>query len=83
MDTKRSISLSTVAFAAIALLFASDPILGNQQALAANMCGSGLGCGGYLYGLRHYFFHHFHPYYGGYDCYGGYQLPGGHQLPFP
>jgi hypothetical protein len=34
-----------------------------------------LGCGGYLYGLRHYFFHHFHPYYGGYDCYGGYQLP--------
>jgi hypothetical protein len=86
MNSKRSISLSTVAFAAIALMFASDPILGNQQALAANLCGSGLGCGGcggYLYGLRHYFFHHFYPYYGGYGCYGGYGGYGGYQLPFP
>ncbi len=39
--------LSIFAFVAIAtsLLFASGPILKNQQVLAANSCGSGLGCG--------------------------------------
>ncbi|MFY9797471.1 MAG: hypothetical protein WAK17_08835 [Candidatus Nitrosopolaris sp.] len=84
MNSKRSISLSTVAFAAIAILFASGLILGDQQGLAANLCGSGLGCG---FGFGGYgFHHHFYPYYGGYGFhqhfypyYGGY----GYELPFP
>lgn len=82
MNSKRSISLSTVAFAAIAILFASGPILGDKQGLAANLCGSGLGCGFGGYGFHHHFYpyyggygfhHHFYPYYGGYD----------YELPFP
>ena len=32
--------------AALALLFVPGIIAGNQKALAANLCGSGLGCGG-------------------------------------
>jgi hypothetical protein len=70
MNSKTSIFLSTVSIAA-ASLFALGLILGNQQAFAANLCGSGLGCGGYgCYG----FHHHFYPYYGG--CWGyGYELP--------
>jgi hypothetical protein len=32
--------------AALALLFVPGSIAGNQKALAANLCGSGLGCGG-------------------------------------
>jgi hypothetical protein len=60
--------------------------LGSQQALAANLCGSGLGCGSYNgYGFQYHFFHpffhpffqHLFPYSGCYDnCYG-------YQLPFP
>jgi hypothetical protein len=82
MNSKRSISLSTVAFAAIAILFASGHILGNQLALASNLCGSGLGCGGYGgYG----FHHHFYPFYGGYGFHHFYQYYGdyGYELPFP
>ncbi|MGB8935041.1 MAG: hypothetical protein WCC17_08045 [Candidatus Nitrosopolaris sp.] len=39
--------MSVFAFVAIAaaLLLASNPILKNQRVLAANSCGSGLGCG--------------------------------------
>lgn len=37
--------VSTMTIAAVALLFAADPVLGNQKVLAANLCGSGLGCG--------------------------------------
>jgi hypothetical protein len=69
--------------AVLVLLFASGPILGNQQTLGANLCGSGLGCGGYSgYGFHHHFFHHFYPYYSGYGCYGCYSGYG-YQLPFP
>jgi hypothetical protein len=56
--------------------------MGNQQALAANLCGSGLGCGSYNgYGLHYHFFHPFFqhpfPYFGCYgNCYD-------YQLPFP
>jgi hypothetical protein len=73
VDSKTTITFSTLAIAAVALLFASGPILGNQQALAANLCGSGL-CDpisgiSYPSPLSHFFggdvlhhggFHHFH-----------------------
>jgi hypothetical protein len=82
MNSKISIFLSTVAIAAIVLLFASESIF-NQQAFAANLCGSGLDCGGCGFGFHHFCpyyggfgFHHFCPYYGGFGCYG-------YQLPFP
>ena len=69
MHGKRSISLSTVVFAAIALLFAS----GNQQALAADIYGSGFDLGGYC-GYCDYGFHnHFYPNHSNYPF----------ELPFP
>jgi hypothetical protein len=43
MNSKTTITFSTMTIAAVLLLFAS---VGNQQTLAANLCGSGLGCGG-------------------------------------
>jgi hypothetical protein len=46
VNSKTIMTFSTMAIAAVVLLFASDPILANQKALAANLCGSGLGCGG-------------------------------------
>jgi hypothetical protein len=78
MKPKRSISLNILALAILALVFS----LGSQQTLAANLCGSGLGCGTYNgYGFQYHFFHPFfqhpYPYFGCYDnCYG-------YQLPFP
>ncbi len=45
VNSKTIMTFSTMAIAAVVLLFASDPILANQKALAANLCGSGLGCG--------------------------------------
>jgi hypothetical protein len=78
MKPKGSIYLNRVALAIIALVFS----LGSQHALAANLCGSGLGCGSYNgYGFHYHFFHpffqHLFPYSGCYDnCYG-------YQLPFP
>ena len=41
--SKTTIAFSTMAIVALVLLFATGPILGNQ-ALAANLCGSGF-CG--------------------------------------
>ena len=46
MNSKTTMTLSSMVIAAVVLLFVSGPIVGNQQALAANLCGSGLGCGG-------------------------------------
>ncbi len=45
VHSKSMITLSVLVIA-VASLFASDPILGNQQALAANAAGSGFGGGG-------------------------------------
>ena len=43
MNSKITISLG---IGAIAAIFALGFIVGNQQTFAANLCGSGLGCGG-------------------------------------
>ena len=73
VKSKTTMTFSTLVIAAVALLFASGPILGNQRALAANLCGSGL-CNPssgihYPSPLSHFFggdvlhhggFHHFH-----------------------
>jgi uncharacterized membrane protein YgcG len=45
VDSKTTITFSILVIA-VASLFASDPILGNQQALGANAAGSGFGGGG-------------------------------------
>ena len=45
VDSKTTITFSILVIA-VASLFASDPVLGNQQALAANAAGSGFGGGG-------------------------------------
>ena len=72
--TKTTITFSILAIAAaIAFLFASGPILGNQQAFAANV-----GNVGHLYqgGLPGY------PYFGGYPGYGGYPYITGYGYPY-
>jgi hypothetical protein len=51
MKSKTAITFTTMAIAAVALLFGSGPILGNQPAFA------------YYYGYHHFYYHHFHPYY--------------------
>jgi hypothetical protein len=64
MNSKTTFAFSSLTVAAaIASLFASCPILGNQQAFAANV-----GNVGHLYqgGIPGY------PYFGGYPGYGGY-----------
>ncbi|MGB7955238.1 MAG: hypothetical protein WCF23_14765 [Candidatus Nitrosopolaris sp.] len=48
MNSKTSIALSTVAIAAVVLLFASGPIVGNQLAFA----------GGDNHHHHHYYNHH-------------------------
>jgi hypothetical protein len=45
VTTKRAFTFSTLVIAALSLALAVAAI-GNQKALAANLCGSGLGCGG-------------------------------------
>ena len=45
VTAKRAFTFSTLVIAALSLALAVGAI-GNQQALAANLCGSGLGCGG-------------------------------------
>src|SRR5215831_21719 len=77
MNSKTTITLSITVIAAIALLLVS--CITNQEVIAANLCGSGLGCGHHGgYGFHH-FFHHFFPYYGCSDCSDDYD----YQLPFP
>jgi hypothetical protein len=66
LNRQRTIFLSTIAIAAVAILFALGPIVGNQQAFA-------YGYGGYGYGYHHhYYYGGYGPYYGGYGGYGGY-----------
>ena len=45
VTAKRAFTFSTLVIAALSLALAVGAI-GNQQAFAANLCGSGLGCGG-------------------------------------
>jgi hypothetical protein len=57
MNSKTTVTFGTIAIAAVALLFASGPITGNQQAFAYYYGG---------YDFHHpYYYHHFfhHPYY--------------------
>jgi hypothetical protein len=63
MNSKTTLAFSLTVAIAIASLFVSYPILGNQQVFAANV-----GNVGHLYqgGLPGY------PYFGGYPGYGGY-----------
>ena len=74
--SKRTITFSVSVIAALSLFLAAGPIVANQKASAANLCGSGLGCGGvsnygcdscggisYPSPLSNFFggnFHHFH-----------------------
>jgi hypothetical protein len=67
MNSKTSKSLSTVAIAVVVLLFASGPIVQNQQAFAANLYGSGLvryhggyGYHGHYHGYYHGHYRHYH-----------------------
>ena len=39
-------TFSTLIIAVLSLVYTIGPIVVNQKALAANLCGSGLGCGG-------------------------------------
>jgi hypothetical protein len=48
MNSKATMTFSTLAIAAVALLFASVPIAGNQQALA------------YVYHHGHHYHHYYH-----------------------
>jgi hypothetical protein len=43
---KRTITFSITVIAALSLFLVPGPIVANQKVLAANLCGSGLGCGG-------------------------------------
>ena len=43
---KRTITFSVSVIAALSLFLAAGPIVVNQKVFAANLCGSGLGCGG-------------------------------------
>ena len=65
MISKTNISLSTVAIAVVVLLFASGPIVQNQQAFAANLYGSGLVRYHGGYGYHGYYHGHYHGYYHG------------------
>jgi hypothetical protein len=74
VNSKTTITISSLTIAAaIGLLFASGPILGDQQAFAANA-----GNVGHLYlgGLPGY------PYFGGYPGYGGYPYITGYGYPY-
>ena len=65
MKSKTIITFTTMAIAAVALLFASGPIVGNQPAFAY-----------FYYGYHHfhpyYYHHYYHHYYGHYGHYGHY-----------
>ncbi|MGB8937053.1 MAG: hypothetical protein WCC17_18350 [Candidatus Nitrosopolaris sp.] len=79
MNSKTTMTFSSMAIAAVVLLFVSGPIVGNQQALAANLCGSGLGCGGTPdYGISYPspLSNFFGGYYGCGGCYDSYPYSG-------
>ncbi|MGC1930195.1 MAG: hypothetical protein WA667_14575 [Candidatus Nitrosopolaris sp.] len=52
MNSKTTMAFSTMTIAVLVLLFASGPIVGNQQASAANLAGSGL--------VHYHHYHHYH-----------------------
>jgi hypothetical protein len=60
MNSKTGITFSIAAIAAVIVLFASGPVVGNQQALAANFAGSGFMGGPFHggFGFHHVGFHH-------------------------
>ena len=67
MNSKTNIVFSAVAIAVAVLLFASGPIVQNQQAFAANLYGSGLvryhggyGHHGHYHGYYHGHYRHYH-----------------------
>lgn len=68
MSSKTNIVFSAVAIAVAVLLFASGPIVQNQQAFAANLYGSGLvryhggyGHHGHYHGYYHgHYYRHYH-----------------------
>ncbi|MFZ0514173.1 MAG: hypothetical protein WAM14_21385 [Candidatus Nitrosopolaris sp.] len=70
MNSKLFMTFSAMAIAAVVLLFASGPIVGNQQALAYGYHGHGHY---YYHGHGHYYYHghgyyhryYHHPYYHG------------------
>jgi hypothetical protein len=80
LGTKITLTLSTLAIAAITLMFATAPI-GNQKAFAANLCGSGLGspsaCSGIPQTGGYYSCYDCYPYYGGYGGYHFHHFHGG------
>ena len=71
MISKTNIALSTVAIAVVVLLFASGPIVQNQQAFAANLYGSGLVRyhGGYGHHGYHGYYHGHYRHYHGHGVY--------------
>ena len=46
IGAKRTITFSISVIAALSLFLAAGSIVVNQKAFAANLCGSGFGCGG-------------------------------------
>ncbi|MFZ0512529.1 MAG: hypothetical protein WAM14_13055 [Candidatus Nitrosopolaris sp.] len=60
LNSKRTMVLSTLAIAAVVLLFASGPIVGNQQALAS-------------YHGHHYYYHHHYRHYNHHRYHGHYR----------
>ena len=67
MNSKINIVFSAVSIAVAVLLFASGPIVQNQQAFAANLYGSGLvryhggyGYHGHYHGYYHGHYRHYH-----------------------
>jgi uncharacterized membrane protein YgcG len=78
MDSKTSITFSTMAIAAVAILFALGPIIVNQAFAYGGVvgyCSYGgvVGYGSYTgyVGYHHHHHHHHHHYYGGNGPYGG------------
>jgi hypothetical protein len=60
----RTIALSTVAIAAIIVLFASGPLVTNQQALAYRYYYHGYhGYHGHYHGYYHGYYHRYHGHY--------------------
>jgi len=78
MDPKTTITFSTMAIAAVTILFALGPIIVNQAFAYSGVVGYGsyggvVGYGSYTsyVGYHHHHHHHHHHYYGGNGPYGG------------
>jgi hypothetical protein len=80
--SKITLTFGTLVIAAITLTFATAPMIGNQKAFAANLCGSGLGSPSTCSGIPQYSGSYFgcydcYPYYGGYGGYHFHHFHGG------